>query len=85
MSERFECVTGGADIQIVPWSRDASEGPWAEDGGDSGSPGDIALVIGNPWASALSVEDTPEGVLEFLDRARGEVQQYMARMKGGGA
>jgi len=62
MSERYECVWHTTDVDVI-------DGDEIEEGTTQ-----LALVIGDPGATALAVFGTRDELLAFLDRARQAVE-----------
>ncbi len=64
MSKRYE-VDSDPDIEVMAPGDD--DGSLWED--DEPKPGEMALVIGNPWAGAYAVVDTLAGLEAWLNKA----------------
>lgn len=61
MSERYEWNSAsGCPLEVVP--------PGTELGESEVDQGNYALIIGDPWASAYVVEDTPDVLRTFARR-----------------
>ena len=65
MSRRYEFVSVGAEISLV---HPDNEDTWAEMDDESGSEGMYGLVVGDPYASAMVVHGTLEGLEAFAER-----------------
>lgn len=67
MSERYECAWHTTDVDVI-------DGDEVEEGVTQ-----VALLIGDPEATALAVFGTRDELLAFLDRARTMIENRELR------